>query len=95
MYICVSYDIGANRVRYRVRRLCRKAGLLGLQKSVLVGKVTASGLSELERDIRALLQPDDRLAIFHLNQKNVQALLGSESDAQLRKLVQTVAHWDF
>lgn len=75
MYYCVAYDISSNRLRLRVVKLCKQAGLLRLQKSVFAGRTAPERMADFEREARALLPPTDRLCIIPLDAAAWQSLL--------------------
>lgn len=57
MFIWLFYDIHRNRIRSRVARFCKQAGLRRVQKSVFVGKIGKSPLKRLHQDIASLIHP--------------------------------------
>ena len=76
MYYAVCYDISSNKTRLKAAKLCKKAGLVRVQKSVFMGHSTATRIKEIKSIIKPLLevktdslsiQPLDKMAFQNLN----------------------------
>ncbi len=75
MYYCVAYDVGNARVRRRMVKWCKQAGLVRLQHSVFAGLAHPGRLRELEDNARAELAATDRFCIIPLDRAAWQNLL--------------------
>ena len=95
MYVCVTYDIGSNRLRLRVSRHCRRIGLLRMQRSVFIGRLRRGENAELETETRAALAPTDRFAVIQMDQPGYQNLLRQNDDPSLLPLQQRFTNWYF
>ncbi len=84
MYYCVAYDVGNARVRRRMVKWCKQAGLVRLQHSVFAGLANAARLHELEENARAELAPSDRFCVIPLDRAAWQnlLLLGKQPDKE-------------
>jgi CRISPR-associated protein Cas2 len=67
MHYCVSYDISDARLRRRISKWCRLAGLRRLQRSVFVGFIPNNLLQELEEQVQAEIPVTDRFCIITLD----------------------------
>ena len=94
MYVCVAYDISSNRLRLRVSKWCKKAGLLRMQRSVFAGKIAAAQLAELEQETRPLLAKTDQFAVMQLDKTNFHALLQQSTNARLQALAKPAVYWN-
>jgi CRISPR-associated protein Cas2 len=64
-YIWIFYDISKNAARTRIAKICKKAGLRRVQKSVFFGKVRDSDFTLLTQTLHKKINPlTDRLAIL-------------------------------
>ncbi len=76
MFIWLFYDIRKNRIRSRVARYCKQAGLRRVQKSVFVGKINKSPLKRLQQDIANLIHPKtDVVHIQPINRLDLRKLI--------------------
>jgi CRISPR-associated protein Cas2 len=71
MYYTVCYDIGDAKTRRLAVKLCKKAGLVRMQRSVFTGRAPAALIRQIEAELMPLLkdrndsvavQPMDRAA---------------------------------
>jgi CRISPR-associated protein Cas2 len=61
----ILYDIGKDRDRNKVAKVCKEAGLHRVQKSVFVGPIEHNRLDELAMRIEDLINSDeDKVYIF-------------------------------
>lgn len=95
MNCCVAYDIAGNRLRLRIAKRCRKIGLLRMQKSLFLGRASDDDVRELEREMRPLLAPNDRLAIVALEKETFHSLIQQSGDARLLLLERPFVFWQF
>jgi len=81
MYYCVAYDVSSARLRRRIVKWCKQAGLRRMQKSVFTGPVPDKQLADLQQNIKAELSPQDRFFIIPLDKHTLQniALYGDEA----------------
>jgi CRISPR-associated protein Cas2 len=64
-YIWIFYDISKNAARIRIAKLCKKAGLRRVQKSVFFGNVRDNDVQILTQSLHKKINPlTDRLAIL-------------------------------
>jgi CRISPR-associated protein Cas2 len=64
-YIWIFYDISKDAVRTRTAKLCKKAGLRRMQKSVFFGNITDFNTQLLTQAIHQKINPlTDRLAVL-------------------------------
>jgi CRISPR-associated protein Cas2 len=75
LYYCVAYDISGHRLRRRVAKWCRLAGLRRLQKSVFLGPSPKEKLRELQQRVQAEITATDRFVIIPLNHDAMSRLL--------------------
>ncbi len=65
MLTWVIYDISSDKIRYRVARLCKNAGLYRVQKSVFLGDVESNRMDELHLECEELIdEQTDSLYVF-------------------------------
>lgn len=86
MYCCVTYDIRSNRLRLRISKHLRRIGLLRYQKSVFLGRMDEETRLEIERELRPLLAPDDKLAVVPLEKAAFQSMLHQTRDTHVHRL---------
>lgn len=67
MHYCVAYDISGARLRRRVVKWCKEAGLVRLQRSLFTGRSTSNLMRELEENVRAELPSTDRFWVVRLD----------------------------
>lgn len=94
MYTCIAYDITSNRTRLRASKWCKKIGLFRLQKSVFAGKAPQAAVEELEKEVRALLAPRDKLVIMTLDKPAFLAMLQQSENARLQHLKESFMLFD-
>lgn len=88
MYICIAYDISNDRFRLKVSKMCRRIGLLRLQKSVFMGETRKAMLAELEQAVRPVLPASDQFAVIPLAKKEYRNLLKLAQKTDLKELLQ-------
>lgn len=93
MYYCVAYDISNNRLRRRVSKWCRQAGLERLQRSVFIGRVGPARLAELEAAVRPLLPTADRFAVMPLDRETYARLLNASPLPLAGQLDKPLVYW--
>lgn len=65
MYIWIMYDIHSSKIRRKVARLCKQAGLHRVQASVFVGKAKLKQVSKAFQEALALIdQGKDKLLMM-------------------------------
>ena len=65
MLTWVIYDISSDKIRLKVARLCKNAGLYRVQKSVFLGDIKKNRLDELHLQCEELIDEDtDSVYIF-------------------------------
>ncbi|MEK7256041.1 MAG: CRISPR-associated endonuclease Cas2 [Bacteroidota bacterium] len=94
MYYSVSYDISSTKTRLLAVKLCKKAGLARLQRSVFMGSSLPALISDIEQQLKPLLHPKtDSLCIVPLDADTFTRLVlhGNQTDkktiARERKVV--------
>lgn len=95
MYICIAYDISSDRLRLKVSKMCRRIGLLRLQKSVFVGDTRKDLLRELEQTVRPVLPASDQFVVIPLEKKEYHNILLAASKTALKDLLQKRIVRDF
>lgn len=75
MYYCISYDITSDKTRLRLVKMCKRAGLVRLQKSVFTGRSDPARIAEIEQQARSMLLQTDRLCIIPLDQSLWESLV--------------------
>lgn len=86
MIIWVLYDIEDDKVRTKVAKLCKQAGLYRVQFSVFLGKLEANAKDTLELQIRDLMdEQKDSVYMFPMSKNELQmtVLLGKAFDKKL------------
>ncbi len=85
--ICwVLYDIKKDRSRDRVAKICKKAGLYRVQKSVFLGSLENNEKDTLELEVYDLIDHEtDSVYIFPMSKNELRqtALLGQAFDKKL------------
>jgi CRISPR-associated protein Cas2 len=95
MYYCIAYDIRCNRLRRRVVKWCKQAGLRRMQRSVFAGRVPAPLLRELKTQVTAELPDHDRFCIIPLDKNAVNNIVLLGDDEVQTLLEQPIAHLYF
>jgi CRISPR-associated protein Cas2 len=75
MYYCVAYDISNNKLRLKVIKWCKQAGLQRLQKSVFTGPSNGYLIQDLETEVKAILPKTDRFCIIPMDNVAWQKML--------------------
>ncbi len=86
MIAWVMYDIEDDKVRSKVAKLCKQAGLYRVQFSVFLGSVDANQKDTLELQIREQIDEEkDSVYIFPMSKNELQAtvLLGKAFDKKM------------
>ncbi|HQK53873.1 MAG TPA: CRISPR-associated endonuclease Cas2 [Sedimentibacter sp.] len=86
MLTWVIYDIENDRIRTRVAKVCKNAGLYRVQKSVFLGTLEDNGFDELKLRIEGLVDLEkDSVYIFPMNKSEfkVCGLIGQAFDKEL------------
>lgn len=86
MIAWVMYDIEDDKVRTKVAKLCKQAGLYRVQFSVFLGSVDANKKDTLELQIKEQIDEDkDSVYIFPMSKNELQAtvLLGKAFDKKM------------
>jgi len=87
MLIWAIYDIQSDRIRTRIVKICKKAGLYRVQKSVFLGEIkTKSELDELVlASKKTINKENDSVYIFPMCQSDFKSvvLLGQAFDKEL------------
>lgn len=69
--IWVVYDITENKIRNRVAKECKKAGLYRVQKSIFLGRLEWNRFDELGEKCLELIDEDtDSVYLFPFSQEN-------------------------
>lgn len=85
--IWVLYDIHKDRVRNKVAKLCKGAGLFRVQMSVFLGTIQRNRLDELAMHVEDLIEKDkDRVYIFPMCEQDFKKVI-IQGQAFDRKLV--------
>jgi CRISPR-associated protein Cas2 len=74
MYYCVAYDISNDKLRPKIIKLCKQAGLHRLQKSIFVGKSRHDLIHDLETTAKQLLPNSDKLFILPIDEAHWKQL---------------------
>lgn len=74
MHYCIAYDISNDRLRVRVVKLLKKAGLVRLQKSVFIGLSPPQMISDLKKEVSTLLFKTDKFCVIPLDKNAWQSL---------------------
>jgi len=86
MIVWVLYDIRKDKVRNKVAKLCKQAGLYRVQMSVFLGNLNEHEKDSLELEIEEMINEDiDSVYLFPMNQKELKqtVLLGQAFDKDL------------
>ncbi len=86
MITWVMYDIKNDKVRNKVSKCCKQAGLYRVQYSVFLGSLEANEKDSLQLQIEELIDEKiDSVYIFPMNKKELQqtVLLGQAFDKKL------------
>ena len=86
MIAWVMYDIEDDKVRTKVAKLCKQAGLYRVQFSVFLGSIDANQKDTLELQITAQIDEEkDSVYIFPMSKNELQAtvLLGKAFDKKM------------
>lgn len=86
MLVWVIYDIIENKVRSKVARACKGAGIYRVQKSVFLGELNQNQIDQLNLRIKDLINEDkDSVYIFPLCKDDFKKvkLLGQAFDKKL------------
>ncbi len=86
MIAWVMYDIEDDKVRTKVAKLCKQAGLYRVQFSVFLGSVDTNQKDTLELQIREQIDEEkDSVYIFPMSKNELQAtvLLGKAFDKKM------------
>lgn len=86
MILWVLYDIEDDKVRAKIAKLCKQAGLYRVQFSVFLGTVDENGKDTLELQIRDSMDEEkDSVYMFPMskNELRATALLGKAFDKKL------------
>lgn len=86
MLVWAIYDIQKNRIRTRVAKLCKQAGLYRVQKSVFLGETDKNRLDELALQSKNVIDVDnDSVYIFPMCEPDFKKviLLGQAFDKDL------------
>jgi CRISPR-associated protein Cas2 len=86
MLTWVIYDIENDRIRTRVAKVCKNAGLYRVQKSVFLGTLENNEFDELKLRIEGLVDLEkDSVYVFPMNRSELKAcgLIGQAFDKEL------------
>lgn len=86
MIVWVMYDIKKDKVRNKVAKLCKKAGIYRVQYSVFLGTLKPNEKDTLNLQIKELIdEQNDSVYIFPMNKTELQqtVLLGQAFDKKL------------
>lgn len=86
MIIWVMYDIKKDKVRTKVAKFCKQAGLYRVQYSVFLGSLEKNEKDSLELQITDIINEDiDSVYIFPMSKNELQltSLLGQAFDKKL------------
>jgi len=86
MIVWVVYDIEKDKIRNRVAKICKQAGLYRVQYSVFLGTLEASEKDTLELQVTELINLEkDSVYIFPMSKSELQqtSLLGQAFDKNL------------
>jgi len=61
MYVIIAYDIRRDDVREKIRRILRRYGLCPISKSVFVGRLTWSCLTQLCKQLSRVVSEGDTI----------------------------------
>ena len=84
--VWILYDISNNKVRTKVSKECKKAGLIRVQKSIFLGKLKWNRFDELSEMFDELIDDDlDKVYLFPFCQDDFKQIkvLGQGFDKKL------------
>lgn len=84
--VWIIYDISNNKVRTKVAKECKKAGLIRVQKSIFLGKIKWNRFDELSEMFDELIDDDtDKVYLFPFCQDDFKQIkvLGQGFDKKL------------
>ncbi|MBI3271914.1 MAG: CRISPR-associated endonuclease Cas2 [Planctomycetes bacterium] len=88
MLVWAIYDIQSDRVRTRIAKVCKRAGLYRVQKSVFLGEIDKSSLDEMVLKTREEIDAEkDSMYLFPLCEKDFKSVVtvGRAFDSELVK----------
>jgi len=86
MLVWAVYDIHEDKIRNRIVKICKRAGLYRVQKSVFIGEIHPSRLDELVEESRAEIDTEtDSVYIFPMCEADFKRVktLGQAFDRKL------------
>ena len=86
MLLWAIYDIRSNKIRRKIVKLCKQAGLYRVQKSVFLGTIEPNRFDELAVSSEMLIEPQhDSVYLFPMCQKDFKSAitLGQAFDREL------------
>ncbi len=86
MLTWVMYDIGENKARNKIVKICEQAGIYRVQYSVWLGEMNKSKRREVQTQIEDLIDHDvDKVYIFPMCREDFKScvLLGQAFDKKL------------
>jgi len=86
MITWVLYDIESNKIRNKVIRICKNAGLYRVQKSVFLGTLEDNQYDEIILQIESVVDLEkDSVYVFPMSQSNLKmcGLIGQAFDKEL------------
>jgi CRISPR/Cas system-associated endoribonuclease Cas2 len=75
--------------------MCRKAGLVQLQKSVFVGDTGANLINDLENAIKPILPTTDRFAVMPLDRQTYIDLINGSRLPSAGTAGEAFVQWEF
>lgn len=91
MFLWVAYDISSNKSRRKVAIWCKRIGLLRIQKSVFMGRVSKVSLRDFKAKTAPLIAKTDKLYLMPISPDMYkQMLLYGESFNQERLSFKTI-----
>lgn len=85
MLVWAIYDIQKDKVRAKIAKLCKQAGLYRVQKSVFLGDIENNRLDELALSSKKEIKEEDSVYIFPMCREDFKKviLLGQAFDKKL------------
>lgn len=83
MITWVIYDISCNKIRNKVIRICKDAGLYRVQKSVFLGDISENKFDEIQLIFNEIInQETDSIYVFPMTKKELRmaGLIGQAFD---------------
>lgn len=83
MITWVIYDISSNKIRNKIIRICKDAGLYRVQKSVFLGDISENKFDEIQLIFNDLVNLDiDSVYVFPMSKKELRmaGLIGQAFD---------------